>query len=312
MLKDYISIARPDHWFKNIFMVPGVVLALLLIKPTLTSGLLFDIGLAFVSTCLLASANYTINEWLDAQTDRHHPDKQQRPSVLGTVTGGKVFVQWLLLSAVGLVAAATINDMFLFISACLVLMGVVYNARPFRTKDRQYFDVITESVNNPIRLLLGWTAVTTAVLPPSSLIAFYWMGGAFLMAAKRYGEYRHIRDPEQAGRYRKSFIHYTDSSLLLSAFFYALMAAFLAGVFLIKYRIEYLFAIPFLAGLFVYYLSLAMAENSIVQSPEKLYSNKPFVMYVVFLIAVIILLSVVNAPWLEVLLQPIQLQLAGA
>jgi len=311
VLKDYISIARPDHWFKNIFMVPGVALAVLLIRPALTPALLADILIAFVSTCLLASANYTINEWLDAQTDRHHPDKQQRPSVLGNVTGGKVFIQWLLLGAVGLSLAFSINDVFLLLSCALIVMGVIYNVRPFRTKDRQYFDVITESVNNPIRLLLGWTAITTVILPPSSLIAFYWMGGAFLMAAKRYAEYRHINDAEQASRYRKSFARYTDASLLLSAFFYALMAGFLAGVFLIKYRIEYLFAIPPLAGLFVYYLHLALAENSIVQSPEKLYSNKPFVIYLVLVVALVVLLSFVSTPWLEILLQPIPLQPAG-
>ena len=27
-LAPYIDIARPDHWFKNIFMLPGVLLAL--------------------------------------------------------------------------------------------------------------------------------------------------------------------------------------------------------------------------------------------------------------------------------------------
>ena len=27
-IKPYINIARPDHWFKNIFMLPGLLLAL--------------------------------------------------------------------------------------------------------------------------------------------------------------------------------------------------------------------------------------------------------------------------------------------
>ncbi len=27
-IKKYIAIARPDHWFKNIFMLPGTALAL--------------------------------------------------------------------------------------------------------------------------------------------------------------------------------------------------------------------------------------------------------------------------------------------
>ena len=28
MLDSYLSIARPDHWFKNIFLVPGFALAI--------------------------------------------------------------------------------------------------------------------------------------------------------------------------------------------------------------------------------------------------------------------------------------------
>ena len=35
------------------------------------------------------------------------------------------------------------------------------------------------------------------------------MAGAFLMAVKRYAEYRMIGDPDRAGLYRKSFSKYT-------------------------------------------------------------------------------------------------------
>ena len=130
------------------------------------------------------------------------------------------------------------------------------------------------------------------------------------MAAKRYAEYCHIADPEQAGRYRMSFVYYNEKSLLLSAFFYALMSAFLVGVFLIKYRIEYLFSIPFMAGLFVFYLFLAMEKNSVVQVPEKLYKEKRFMLYVLFLIVLTVFLSFYEAPWLEILLRPIHLNVA--
>jgi len=44
-------------------------------------------------------------------------------------------------------------------------MGLVYNVPPLRTKDRQYLDVLSESINNPLRFMLGWTAVIGSLLP---------------------------------------------------------------------------------------------------------------------------------------------------
>ena len=308
-LRHYIGIARPDHWFKNIFVLPGAALAYLLGDGTPDAQLLEHVIIGLVSACLLASANYTINEWLDAKFDTHHPVKKSRPSALGQVQGHFVFLQWAVLSLVGLGLAATINMFFLLFAAIFVLMGVVYNVRPLRTKDTIYLDVLSESFNNPLRFMLGWHSVVVDLVPPSSLLLAYWMGGAYLMTIKRYAEYRFIGDPKRAGLYRQSFKHYTEESLLLSAFFYALSAAFFLGVFLIKYRVEFLLAMPFLALLFVWYLRIGMRTDSVTQSPEKLYRERAFVLYIVILVVFIGLLFVVDLPWLNLLLeqQPIPL-----
>lgn len=306
-IADYLAIARPNHWFKNIFMLPGIVIALVVTHSTLSTQLVFDIGLAVVATCLLASANYTINEWLDAKTDLHHAMKKNRPSVLGNVRARWVYVQWFVLSAAGITIASRINGLFLYTSIFFVVMGILYNVPPIRTKDRQYLDVLTEAVNNPIRLVLGWCVIVGNVLPPSSILLTYWMAGAFLMAVKRYSEFRFIDNPAQASLYRKSFIHYSEETLLLSAFFYALTASFLLGVFLIKYRVEFVLSIPFVSILFVWYLYMGMRDESIAQSPEKLYQQKGFVAFVLFLMVLLILLSFVNIPWLNILLHPVTL-----
>ncbi len=60
--KNYIAIARPNHWFKNIFMLPGTALALTMSSAPFNQDVLINILWAVVSTCLIASANYTINE----------------------------------------------------------------------------------------------------------------------------------------------------------------------------------------------------------------------------------------------------------
>jgi 4-hydroxybenzoate polyprenyltransferase len=288
-------------------MLPGIVIALALTNSSLSGQIVLNIALAIIAACLLASANYTINEWLDAKTDIHHAMKNNRPSVLGTVSAPWVYFQWFALVASGLTIAARINQAFLLTAIFFVLMGLFYNVPPIRTKDLPYLDVVTESVNNPIRLVLGWCAVDGNVFPPSSILLAYWMAGAFLMAVKRYSEFRFIDNPTQAGLYRKSFIHYSEETLLLSAFFYALTASFLLGVFLIKYRIEFVLSIPFVSILFVWYLYFGMRNESIAQTPEKLYRQKHFMIYVLFLTALLILLSVIDIPWLNVLLIPVKI-----
>ena len=301
-LKDHLALARPDHWFKNVFMLPGVALGLVLSHPVSPSILLFlVIGLA--STCLVASANYTINEWLDAKFDRHHPTKRHRPSAHGRINARLVWIQYCILIAAGLGLAALVSKTFLTFSIILLGMGVVYNAQPFRTKDIPYLDVLSEALNNPLRLLLGWAVVIEGALPPSSILLAYWMGGAYLMAIKRFAELRFIADREAAGLYRASFRRYTEDSLLVSAFFYALTAAFFIGIFLLKYRIEFLLSIPFFALLFAWYLAIGMRPRSPVQTPEKLYREKWFIAYVVFLGALVTALFFVDLPWLNALVE---------
>ena len=298
--RDYLAIARPDHWFKNVFMLPGIIFALVL-QPHLDVSLLAGIVAGVVSTCLIASANYTINEWLDAASDRHHPTKRLRPSAAGRIVAPLVYLQWGVLALAGLTLAAAINVSFLTFSGLLLFMGLVYNVEPVRSKDRPYLDVLSEAVNNPLRFLLGWSIVIGTVMPPSSILLAYWMAGAYLMAVKRYAEYRFIGDPEIAGRYRASFKWYTQDTLLASSFFYALCASFFLGVFLIKYRIEFIISLPFLALLFTWYLVIGMRAQSAAQTPELLYRERGFMTHVAGVALLVVLLFLVDLPWVHVL-----------
>ena len=243
----------PDHWFKNVFVLPGVAVALA-VGASLGWTQALDLLFALIATSLIASANYTINEYLDAESDRHHPIKSTRPSALGRINPRLVVAQWLLLGATGLVGGFLIQPMVGWTLVALLVMGVVYNVEPVRSKDRPYFDVISESVNNPLRFLVGWYALLPEAMPPASVLLSYWMGGAFLMAIKRYAEYRFIDDPERAALYRRSFGGYDEATLLQSSFLYAILSSFFLGVFLIKYRIEFIMvSLPFFALLFVWY-----------------------------------------------------------
>ena len=192
-MKNYIKIARPDHWVKNAFILPGVAIAILLTDGFVFSGdvvLRFIFG--FMATCFIASANYVINEWLDAEFDKYHPTKKFRPVVSENMKLSLVLIEYALLIIAGIGLSLLVGKMFMYMELWLLIMGVLYNVKPIRTKDIPYLDVLSESINNMIRLLLGWFIITQEYQPPISILIGYWFAGAFLMATKRFAEYRMI------------------------------------------------------------------------------------------------------------------------
>ncbi len=295
-MKNYIKIARPDHWVKNAFIIPGLAIAVLLTDFTFTPDVVVRFIIGFMATCFIASANYVINEWLDAEFDKYHPTKKFRPVVSENMKLSLVLIEYAILIILGIGLSIFVGRMFMYMELWLLIMGVLYNVKPIRTKDIPYLDVLSESINNMIRLLLGWFIITQEFQPPISILIGYWFAGAFLMATKRFAEYRMIGDPSVAGLYRKSFAHYSETSLLVSSFFYAMCATFFIGVFMIKYRMEYIIAMPFVFGLFCFYLYIAFKPDSAVQKPEKLYKEKSLLAYIVLLVIVLLLLTVIDIP----------------
>jgi decaprenyl-phosphate phosphoribosyltransferase len=292
----YVQMARVDHWFKNAFMLLGVVLAFFVEPSLLRVGVLPVLALAFLATCLVASSNYVLNEMLDAPYDRKHPVKKHRPAAAEKVRRRYAVVEWLGLGALGLGLALLVNQWFALAALALWVMGVLYNVKPVRTKELPYLDVLSESVNNPIRLLLGWFPLIPDRVPPLSLVLSYWMVGAFFMALKRFAEYRSIGNRATAIRYRRSFAHYDEGRLLVSVFFYAITASLFAGVFIVRYHLELIFGIPLGAGLLAYYLKLGLQPDSPVQNPERLYRERGFMLFSLVSVAVFVLLMFVQIP----------------
>ena len=285
-------------------MLAGVVFAIYDYPQGASWALLLPVLLGLVSTCVIASSNYTLNEILDATADASHPVKKARPVPTGQINISLAYVQWLLLAVVGLGLALIINLPFFFSALAFWVMGLLYNVPPIRLKDVPYLDVLSESVNNPIRLLLGWFTVHTIHPPTLSLLLAFWMIGAFFMAVKRYAEYRRIGDPEQAALYRKSFSYYNEYRLLLSIIYYASAFALFFGIFLVRYRLELIVSVPLIAGFISLYLKIGFMEDSPTQYPERLYKNTSFVLYSGLCVAVILLLLFTDMPIIHEIFKP--------
>ena len=284
----HVAIARPDHWFKNVFVLPGVAVALSERPHISWPDLLARAIVGLVAICLVASSNYTLNEILDAPTDRHHPTKHARPIPAGRVRIPLAYIQWLLLVAAGLLLATWISRSFVLPLFALWVMGCVYNVPPVRAKDQPYIDVLSEAINNPLRMVAGWYIVTNVTLPPASLLLGYWMIGSYFMALKRFAEVRQIDDTVRAAAYRRSFRFYTQDRLIVSVMFYSAAAMLFFGAFCMRYRLELIFSFPLVALVMALYLRVALRPNSAVQTPEHLY-REPALMVAVIATAMLML-----------------------
>ncbi len=279
-------------------MLPGIVIPLSLSQIGDTGHLLRNLAFGLLAATLIACSNYVLNETLDAPYDRLHPFKRHRPAAQGLISPRVALAQWLIMMLLGLGIAICVSEPFFAVGVALWLMGCIYNIPPIRTKDTPYLDVLTESLNNPIRLLLGWYMVTTALIPPLTLLVAYWMIGAYFMALKRFGEFREIGNISLAAAYRRSFARYNSQSLLVSVVFYASAAMLFFGAFMMRYRIELICSFPFLAVTMAIYFNLAFEHDSAVQHPEKLYRQPLLMSSLSLYIAVSLMLLWIDIPFL--------------
>ena len=303
-LKAHLAIARLDHSIKNLFVLPGIIVPLSIYPGLMGRRLAVTLVWAFIAITLVACSNYVINEVLDAPFDRLHPTKKNRPAARGLVNVPVAYAQWILMMLAGVAIGWRISKPFAVTAVVLWLMGCAYNIKPLRTKDVPYLDVLTESVNNPLRMLLGWYAVAAWLVPPLSLLMCYWMIGCYFMALKRFSELREIGDRGVAGSYRASFKRYTPESLLVSVVFYASTAMLFFGAFVIRYRIELLLGFPLVAVVMAIYFKLSFEPHSAVQNPEKLYREPRLMVWFGVTVVVMVMLLFVRLPWLENIFMP--------
>jgi len=295
-LLGHVQIVRLDHWFKNVFVLPGTVVALSAEPQLATLHLLMQFAIGLLAIGLICSSNYTLNELLDAPFDRLHPSKWMRPVPSGRVNVPLAYGQWIVLMIAGIALGLRISPSFALTILILWVMGCIYNIPPIRSKDLPYVDVLSEAVNNPLRMMAGWFLTGTSLIPSASLLLSYWMIGCYFMAIKRYAEFRMIGDAERSAAYRKSFRFYTERRLLVSIMFYGAHAMLFFGAFIMRYRLELILSFPLVALVMAIYLSLAFEPDSAVQRPEGLYREPALMAAVIACAVVMVVFLFVDVP----------------
>ena len=154
----YLRGLRLERWPRSLAIALGSASFFFLHREVLgesfrPGAIAWLLVLAFLLTWIISTANYVLNEIVDAPFDAHHPVKRLRPLVQREIKPGPFAMMGAALTVVGLGGARLMfSRSFFFSLLALLVAGFIYNVKPIRTKDIPFLDAISESANNPIRL----------------------------------------------------------------------------------------------------------------------------------------------------------------
>lgn len=286
----YLRALRLERWPRSAAIILGSAAFFFLHRDFLSSfrprQAVFLLALSFLLTWAISTANYIVNEIVDAPYDVHHPAKRQRPLVQGEVKKAPFIMMGIGITAVSLaLAVAFFSRSFILSLLALLAAGFAYNVKPLRAKDIPFLDAISESANNPIRFLIGWyTFAPRNFFPPLSLLLAWWSFGNFLMTAKRLSEFRLLG--EKAADYRLSHRRYSRNLLLIgmaasAAVFLTTFLAFILSLHL--YRLLILF--PLLLVYLFLFFHKTLKEREVMEEPESLLRNPLIALLTLVLVA---------------------------
>ncbi|MDE7180214.1 MAG: decaprenyl-phosphate phosphoribosyltransferase [Muribaculaceae bacterium] len=180
MIRALIQLIRPAQWVKN----------LLVYAPLFFGGRLFDAPCWLAATvvlaafCAAASGIYCLNDMIDAEADRHHPQKRLRP-----VASGSIGKPTALAATVILIAAGLLIPLFLpegvrvpveIILGTYLLLNITYC---LKLKQFAIVDVNCVAIGFELRLLAGGIACAIPLSP--WIMVMTYLLALFLALGKR-------------------------------------------------------------------------------------------------------------------------------
>jgi 4-hydroxybenzoate polyprenyltransferase len=175
----WIRALRPEQWLKNGFVLSPIVFS--------GKALLWDAQwralVAFLAFCAVASAVYLMNDVLDREADRLHPQKANRPIAAGLISAGRALTVSGLLGAAGLAAGAFAGRGVAAVLLAYLALNVLYGTW---LKNIVIVDVFAIAAFFIMRLIAG--AVAVDVRPSIWLLLCGGLLALFLGFAKRRHE----------------------------------------------------------------------------------------------------------------------------
>lgn len=188
---------RVKQWTKNaVLLVP-----LLFAKSLFAEGLALKAAISVVAFSLLASGVYVVNDWVDREKDRLHPEKKKRPIAAGHLNFGGAMIIVVLCWAGAGALAWWVGPSFIYVLCGYLLLQVLYTAG---LKHMVLLDIMAIALGFILRVVAGAVAIDVEV--SNWLFLCTLLGALFLGFAKRRAELSSLED---ASAHRANLADYT-------------------------------------------------------------------------------------------------------
>lgn len=271
MIRDYIDLIRVRQWYKNLLVFLALFFA----------GVLFNWAdlsitlLAFFSLSFISSVGYIINDLIDLEKDKSHPEKKVRSLASGRVSKAVAGIVGVLLLIFGFGIAYVISLSFVYVLTSFFALSLLYT---FVLKKIIFADVITISLFFVARAVAGAIAINVYISPWLILCPFFL--ALFLAIGKRHSDLLLLK--EKAGRTRDVLADYTldlTNSLMIVSTTLLLISYALYSFF--SNHQNFIVALPFAIFVVFRYYYLIQSGSVIARQSEKLLQDKQMVIGIV-------------------------------
>ncbi len=191
MIAALVTLARPAHWPKNVFVLAPLVFAQLVHVPSALVRTL----VAFACFCAASSVVYIFNDYRDRDLDRKHPLKKLRPLASGAISPA-VALGFSAVLVIGIaIGASWLGNRFMAVVFTYLGLNALYS---LGLKRVVILDVMIVSVGFVLRVLGGGAAVSVEVSAWLLLCTIFL--ALFLVFSKRRHELMLLADDASAQR----------------------------------------------------------------------------------------------------------------
>lgn len=276
MISDILFEMRINQWTKNLLVFASAIFSGAILNPS-TLSLAF---LAFLSFSFMASTIYIINDIVDVEKDRIHPEKCRRRIASGVISIPTAICIAIATFSIGTVLAYSINYLVLFVVLLYFVMNLAYS---LYLKHVVLIDVMIIAAGFVLRAVTGALAVDGIL---TSWFILCTLGlSLFLALGKRRHELLLFKaDPSNQ---RKVLNFYSVEMLdqLMTIITGALIMFY--SMYAASEEPAMMFTIPFVIyGIFRYYYLIHMKNAG--GRPEKILLNDKHILVTVILFAILV------------------------
>lgn len=266
-----LRLLRANQWYKNTI----IFLAIVFSNNLFNISLLNLTMLGFISLCLISSTNYIINDIIDINKDKKHPEKRLRPIPSGKIKVYQAIIIAIILFLISIILSFYLSINFFFAVLSLFILSTLYT---FILKKMPLLDILTIAVNFVIRAVAGALLINVWISPFLVLTPFLF--SLFLSTGKRYSDTILL----------KKRTIYTKNTLkfFINLFLITLLITFTIYCLLVNPLL--LITLPIVLFALLRYQKLIFSASRIARHPELIFKDLKLLLSILLFITLVFLI----------------------